>query len=127
MPMSASQVNALAGLVNNQGLGIPAEVTETIQKYRELFLVRNFKDIVENKTAVTESARALIVDELLPIYRISVRDENTLSSAVTRVFGFNGHWSQFSDYNPLPPISHSNKDIEELDVGAAYLTDVYVG
>lgn len=127
MPMSASQVNALAGLVNNQGLSIPAEVTETIQKYRELFLVRNFKDIVENKTAVTESARALIVDELLPIYRISVRDENTLSSAVTRVFGFNGHWSQFSNYNPLPPISHSNKDIEELDVGAAYLTDVYVG
>ena len=127
MPMSASQVNALAGLVNNQGLSIPAEVTETIQKYRDLFLVRNFKDIVEHKTAVTESARALIVDELLPIYRISVRDENTLSSAVTRVFGFNGHWSQFSDYNPLPPISHSNKDIEELDVGAAYLTDVYVG
>lgn len=127
MPMSASQVNALAGLVNNQGLSIPAEVTETIQKYRELFLVRNFKDIVENKTAVTESARELIVDELLPIYRISVKDENTLSSAVTRVFGFNGHWSQFSNYNPLPPISHSNKDIEELDVGAAYLTDVYVG
>ena len=127
MPMSASQVNALAGLVNNQGLSIPAEVTETIQKYRELFLVRNFKDIVENKNAVTESARELIVDELLPIYRISVRDENTLSSAVTRVFGFNGHWSQFSNYNPLPPISHSNKDIKELDVGAAYLTDVYVG
>ena len=49
MPMSASQVNALAGLVNNQGLSIPAEVTETIQRYRELFLVRNFKDIVENK------------------------------------------------------------------------------